>query len=53
VLLRKLQYYREGHSEKHLLDIRGILVVSGDLIDRDALNTWLDHFHLQGEYDRM
>lgn len=52
VILRKLQYFREGHSEKHLQDIRGMLDVSADLIDRDALDTWLDHLHLQEEFDR-
>jgi hypothetical protein len=29
VILRKLEYYREGWSEKHLRDIAGILDVSG------------------------
>ena len=32
VILRKLEYFREGGSEKHLRDIRGMLDVSGDLI---------------------
>lgn len=34
VILRKLEYYREGGSEKHLRDIRSMLVVQGDRIDR-------------------
>jgi hypothetical protein len=29
VILRKLEYYREGWSEKHLRNIAGILDVSG------------------------
>jgi hypothetical protein len=33
VILQKLIYFREGHSEKHLLDIRGMLEVSAELID--------------------
>ncbi len=33
VILRKLEYYREGKSEKHLRDIHGILAVSSDEID--------------------
>lgn len=33
VILRKLQYYREGGSEKHLEDIRGMLEVSGEGMD--------------------
>ena len=33
VILRKLEYYREGESEKHLRDISGILAFSSDEID--------------------
>ena len=32
VILRKLEYYREGKSEKHLRDVAGMLAVSGDRI---------------------
>ena len=37
VILRKLEYYRDGRSDKHLTDIRSILDVSGDLIDRRTI----------------
>ena len=37
VIVRKLEYYREGGSDKHLRDIRGMLAVSGDEIDRPLL----------------
>lgn len=37
VVLGKLIYYREGKSEKHLRDIRGILKVSHDALDHDYL----------------
>jgi len=37
VILRKLEYYREGGSEKHLRDIRSILDASPDAIDRAEL----------------
>jgi len=40
VILKKMEYNREGHSEKHLRDILGILKVSGDLIDLDYLARW-------------
>ena len=33
VIVRKLQYYQEGRSEKHLQDLRGILRCSGDGLD--------------------
>lgn len=38
VILSKLEFYREGGSEKHLRDIRGMLAVSGDEIDRALLD---------------
>jgi hypothetical protein len=33
VILGKLLYYREGESERHIRDIRGILKVSGEVLD--------------------
>lgn len=54
VILRKLEYYREGRSEKHLQDIAGILELSGDQIDfkflmeqidnKGLLKVWATHF---------
>jgi hypothetical protein len=41
VIVRKLEFYREGGSEKHLRDIRSILAVSGDELDRSALADWI------------
>ncbi len=34
VIARKLQYFREGGSDKHLRDIRGMVQSLGDSIDR-------------------
>ena len=50
VIVRKLEYYREGASEKHLRDIRSMLDVSRDLIDRAALNEWITRLGLQTEW---
>lgn len=41
VIVRKLEFYREGGSEKHLRDIRAMLSVSDELIDRGSLNEWI------------
>lgn len=38
VVLGKLVYYHEGHSEKHLRDIAGILRISGEYVDRDYIS---------------
>jgi hypothetical protein len=37
VILGKLIYFQNGLSEKHLRDIRGIVKVSGDRLDREYL----------------
>jgi len=50
VILGKLQYYKEGKSEKHLTDIRGILRVSADQIDRAYLDGWTERLHLEAEW---
>ncbi len=41
VVLGKLLYYRDGQSEKHLRDIRGIFAASGEIIDREYLEQWV------------
>ena len=38
VILRKLEYYREGGSEKHVRDIRSMLDTSPELIQRAELD---------------
>jgi len=42
VVIRKLEYYQEGRSEKHLNDILGILEISGDEIDRQIISEWVE-----------
>lgn len=41
VIVRKLEYFREGGSQKHLRDIRGMLEVSGDRVDRTVVESWV------------
>ena len=50
VIVRKLEYYREGRSEKHLRDIRSILAVSGAETDQPALLEWIARLGLQAEW---
>lgn len=40
VILKKMEYYREGGSDKHLRDITGMLKIRGDQIDRVYINEW-------------
>lgn len=49
-ILRKLEYYREGKSQKHILDIRGMLEVSGDKLDMDLLRRQIQDMGLSREW---
>lgn len=50
VILKKLAYYRDGRSERHLHDIRAMLRLSGDLLDEPALQAWLSTLGLEHEW---
>lgn len=50
VIVRKLEFFREGGSEKHLRDIRGILNVSGEKISRVDLDEWARHQGVEAEW---
>ena len=45
VVVYKLIFHREGRSEKHLEDIRGIL--SGTRVDQKIVTDWIDQLGLQ------
>jgi hypothetical protein len=49
VIVRKLEYFREGGSQKHLRDIRSMLAVS-DTIDREALDGFVATRGLAAEW---
>ncbi len=53
VILRKLEYYREGGSEKHLRDIEGILAVSGDLVNVDEIETRAEFLGVRPQWEAL
>ncbi len=53
VIVRKLEYLREGGSDKHLRDIRGMLRISGELIDQAALNEWIHTRGVEAEWKKV
>jgi len=53
VILRKLEYYREGGSEKHLQDITGMIAASGDQIDWPLLIEKIKQYKLQKQANRI
>jgi hypothetical protein len=42
-ILKKLEYFREGGSDKHVRDIKGVLLIQGDAIDFDYLDKWAEY----------
>ena len=50
VILRKLEYYREGGSDKHLKDIEAMVELSGDKIRLDQLKRMVEKHGLQKEW---
>jgi hypothetical protein len=50
VIIKKLEYYREGGSEKHLRDIAGVLKVQGDRVDREYVADWTTKLGLTNEW---
>ncbi len=50
VIVRKLEYFREGGSEKHLRDIRAMLAVSSQQMDHAVLADWIQKRGLGKEW---
>jgi hypothetical protein len=50
VIVRKLEYYREGGSEKHLRDIRSRLAISGGRLDRPAPREWIQRLGMESAW---
>lgn len=53
VIIRKLEYFREGGSDKHLQDIRSILATSGDVIDNASLQKLIEEMGLEKQWEQL
>ena len=47
-ILKKMEFFREGGSDKHLRDITGVLKTSGSEIDRAYIDRWATTLGLTG-----
>ncbi|HEX9731150.1 MAG TPA: hypothetical protein VGG06_04090 [Thermoanaerobaculia bacterium] len=47
VIVKKMDFFRQGGSEKHLRDIAGILKISGDDLDREYIENWAENMGLE------
>jgi hypothetical protein len=52
VIVRKLQYYREGGSEKHLTDIANMVEISSSQIDFEQLRIRIKDHALEKEWQK-
>ncbi len=53
VILKKLEYYQEGRSEKHLRDIQSMLEVSFSKIDSVFLENKIQELNLVTEWQKL
>jgi hypothetical protein len=53
VILKKLEYHREGGSDKHLRDIAGVLKISGDQLDLSYLAEWSSRLVLADLWEKV
>jgi hypothetical protein len=51
VIIKKMEYYQAGGSEKHLRDIAGILKISGEIVDWDYITKWAKRLDLTEVWD--
>jgi hypothetical protein len=51
VIIGKLRFFREGGSEKHLTDIRGI--VANTQLDQEYLKIWLNTLELKTYFEKV
>ncbi len=50
IIIRKLEYFQEGGSEKHLHDIRGMIAASGETFDFSFVKEWVSKLHLESAW---
>lgn len=53
VIIKKMESYKEGGSEKHLRDITGIIKISGETLDRDYIAYWAERLGLMEIWDAI
>ncbi len=51
LILKKLDYFREGESDKHLRDIREVIM--NTKIDEAYIEEWVDRLNLRKEWEKI
>ncbi len=50
VIIRKLEYFKEGGSSKHMRDIAAMINTLGPRLDSSSMVEWIERLHLQDEW---
>jgi hypothetical protein len=53
VIMRKLEYFKEGGSSKHLSDIKKMLDISGKTINNAELEQKISEYHLREQWEKV
>lgn len=53
VIVKKMEYFRIGESERQLRDIIGVLHVQGKQLDRDYIHHWASELGLVGVWEAV
>jgi len=53
VIVKKLEFYKEGKAQKHINDIKAIITNSKDLINFKTLNSFLSKYNLEKEWKNV
>ncbi len=53
VIIKKMEFYKESGSEKHLRDITGILKISGETVDGAYIYQWAERLGLVDIWDAV
>jgi hypothetical protein len=53
VIIKKMEYYQAGGSDKHLRDITGILKISGEDVDREYIAQWAHRLELTAVWNAV
>lgn len=53
VIIRKLEFFREGGSNKHIKDISAMLNISNEKIDFDVLHQFINQYSLNSAWNQV
>lgn len=53
VILKKMEYYREGGSDKHLRDITGIFKILGEDLDTGYIDDWAGRLEVESIWQSL